>query len=105
MNIGKLLEVFDFLYDIERLEVFLATLTEEERGKLYSHPLVGACDLLPLRGWWVKMSEKNWQRIKFLCKECETESWQEFDVNTYVLKVEDLICVDCYMKLHPEEDY
>jgi hypothetical protein len=51
-----------------------------------------------------KVNGKNWQRIRFICSECGTESWTEFDVDTYVLKVENLVCDDCYTKLHPEED-
>ena len=47
----------------------------------------------------------NWQRIKFECSVCGNESWQEFDLNTYVLKVENLVCDDCYMKAHPEEEF
>ena len=45
----------------------------------------------------------NWQRIRFICSVCGVESWQEFDLNTYVVKVEDLICDDCHEKLHPGE--
>ncbi len=47
----------------------------------------------------------NWQRIRFICSECGSESWTEFDVSTYVLKVEHLVCDDCYMKAHPEEEF
>ncbi len=47
------------------------------------------------------MANKNWQRIKFTCSKCGNESWTEFDVNAYVLKVDDLVCDDCL----PEEEF
>ncbi|KKK94509.1 hypothetical protein LCGC14_2682160 [marine sediment metagenome] len=37
----------------------------------------------------------NWQRIRFTCVKCGNESWTEFNVDTYVLKVENLVCDDC----------
>ena len=49
-------------------------------------------------------NEVNWQRIRFICSECGVETWQEFNVDIFVLKVEHLVCDDCYVKLHPEED-
>jgi len=47
------------------------------------------------------MAEKNnWQRIRYICSKCGVETWQEFNVNTYVMKAEDLLCDDCNF---PEE--
>jgi len=37
----------------------------------------------------------GWIRIKFVCSKCGTESWTEFNNETYVMKVSDLICDDC----------
>lgn len=45
----------------------------------------------------------NWQRIKFICIGCGKESWTEFDLNTYVMKVEDLVCDDCIPEDENEE--
>ena len=43
------------------------------------------------------MADKNWQRIKFKCSKCGNESWTEFDVNTYILSVNDLVCDNCFV--------
>ena len=42
-----MLETFDLLKDMDKLEVFTALLSEEESEKLYSHPLLKEYDLLP----------------------------------------------------------
>lgn len=46
----NLTESFDLLNDPKKLDLFLSYLTEEQRSKLYSHPLVDlkdGYDLLP----------------------------------------------------------
>ena len=47
------------------------------------------------------MADKNWQRVKFQCSECGHIGWTELDLNTWVMKVKDLVCDDC---LPIEED-
>lgn len=37
----------------------------------------------------------NWQRIKFKCNKCGQESWMEIDLDTYMVKFNDLTCDDC----------
>jgi len=44
------------------------------------------------------MTQKNWQRFNFICKECGQETWMECDLNTYVIKAEDLVCDDCFVE-------
>lgn len=43
----NMLESFDLLNDLDKLETFLSYLTEEKRNKLYSHKLLDHYDLLP----------------------------------------------------------
>ena len=33
--------------------------------------------------------------IKYVCKECGEESWFDVDLETYVVKITDLVCDDC----------
>lgn len=42
-----MLETFDLLADIDKLDDFLANLSQKERDELYSHPLLENYDLLP----------------------------------------------------------
>ena len=44
--------------------------------------------------------KNNWQRVWFTCSKCGNKAWTEFNLNTYVMKVEDLVCDDCL----PEEE-
>ncbi|BDI54948.1 MAG: Zn-finger protein [Asgard archaea virus VerdaV3] len=44
------------------------------------------------------MAEKNRQRVLLKCKECGETFWTEFDLNTSVLKVEHLVCDDCFVE-------
>lgn len=41
------LEIFDLIHDLDKLEDFLMELTEKQKEKLYSHPLLEEYDLLP----------------------------------------------------------
>lgn len=41
------------------------------------------------------MADKNWQKIKFYCSKCGQESWMEIDINSYIIKIDELICDDC----------
>ena len=43
----NMLETFDLLHDTEKLEDFTMLLSEEERDRLYDHPLLKEFDLLP----------------------------------------------------------
>jgi hypothetical protein len=43
----NLIESLDLLHDTSKLEAFTAILTEEQRDKLYSHPILNDYDLLP----------------------------------------------------------
>ena len=45
--LGNILNTFDLLHDINKLESFLEILSEKERDELYSHPLLTEYDLLP----------------------------------------------------------
>ena len=43
----NMLETFNLLADVEKLEFFLKRLTEKQRSQLYSHPILKDYDLLP----------------------------------------------------------
>ena len=47
VTLKEMTEVFDLLNNGDKLEDFLMSLTEEEREKLYNHPLLYWYDLLP----------------------------------------------------------
>lgn len=34
-------------------------------------------------------------KVKFICKECGNQSWFKVNLETYVIKVDDLICDEC----------
>lgn len=46
-KLTNLTESIDLLHDTNKLEAFLAILTEEQRDKLYDHPILKNYDLLP----------------------------------------------------------
>ena len=46
-KLTNLTESLDLLHDTNKLEAFLAILTEEQRDKLYDHPILKEYDLLP----------------------------------------------------------
>jgi len=46
-KLTNLIESFGLLNDLNKLEAFTAILTEEQRDKLYSHPILKEFDLLP----------------------------------------------------------
>ena len=46
-KLTNLTESLDLLHNTGKLEAFLAILTEEQRDKLYEHPLLNEYDLLP----------------------------------------------------------
>ncbi|MFW9971918.1 MAG: hypothetical protein ACFFDF_17145 [Candidatus Odinarchaeota archaeon] len=46
-KLTNLTESLDLLHDTDKLEAFLAILTEEQRDKLYDHPILKDFDLLP----------------------------------------------------------
>ena len=46
-KLTNLTESLDLLHDTNNLEAFLAILTEEQRNKLYDHPILNEYDLLP----------------------------------------------------------
>ena len=79
---------------------FLQDLVEELRA----HEGVYEAEAVELENIIFRVKEENkmnWQKILFECSKCGVESWQEFDVNTYVLKVDHLICDGCFVE---EED-
>jgi len=43
----NMMETFNLLNDTDKLESFLSKLTQEQRDKLYYHPLLDYYDLLP----------------------------------------------------------
>ncbi len=43
----NMLETFDLLHNLDKLEAFTALLSEEESDKLYNHPILKEYDLLP----------------------------------------------------------
>ena len=43
----NLTESLDLLHDTNKLEAFISILTEEQRDKLYDHPILKDYDLLP----------------------------------------------------------
>lgn len=43
----QILETFDLLFNDEKLEDFLISLTDNQRSKLYNHKLLKIYDLLP----------------------------------------------------------
>jgi len=46
-KLTNLIESFDLLHDLNKLEAFTAILTEKQRNKLYSHEILKEFDLLP----------------------------------------------------------
>ncbi|MBA7477640.1 hypothetical protein ES707_13054 [subsurface metagenome] len=46
-KLTNLMESLNLLHDNNKLEAFIAILTEEQRDKLYSHPYLLEFDLLP----------------------------------------------------------
>ena len=46
-KLTNLTESLDLLHDNNKLEAFLSILTEEQRNKLYDHPILKEFDLLP----------------------------------------------------------
>jgi len=46
-KLTNLIESLDLLHDNNKLEAFIAILTEEQRDKIYSHPILKEFDLLP----------------------------------------------------------
>lgn len=46
-KLTNLVESLDLLNDTNKLEAFLAILTEKQKDKLYSHPILKEYDLLP----------------------------------------------------------
>jgi len=46
-KLTNLVESLDILNDTDKIEAFIAILTEEQRDKLYSHELLKEFDLLP----------------------------------------------------------
>jgi len=46
-KLTNLIESLNLLHDTNKLEAFLAILTEEQRDKLYDHPILKVYDLLP----------------------------------------------------------
>jgi hypothetical protein len=47
VSFDDVIKVFDLLNDIDKLGDFLAKLSDEQRDKLYNHPLLSQYDLLP----------------------------------------------------------
>lgn len=45
--LDNMIETFDLLHDTDKLEDFTMLLSEEERDRLYDHPLLKEFDLLP----------------------------------------------------------
>ena len=43
----NMLETFNLLADVDKLEFFLERLTEKQRNQLYSHPILKDYGLLP----------------------------------------------------------
>ena len=43
----NMLETFNLLADVDKLETFLMELTEKQKDQLYSHPILKEYDLLP----------------------------------------------------------
>jgi len=43
----NMLEAFNLLADVDKLETFIMELTEKQRDQLYSHPILKEYDLLP----------------------------------------------------------
>ena len=46
-KLTNLTESLDLLHDTDKLEAFLAILTEKQKDKLYDHPILKNFDLLP----------------------------------------------------------
>ncbi|KKN33210.1 hypothetical protein LCGC14_0806050 [marine sediment metagenome] len=46
-KLTNLTKSLDLLHDNNKLEAFLSILTEEQRNKLYDHPILKEFDLLP----------------------------------------------------------
>ena len=46
-KLTNLIESLDILHNTDNLEAFIAILTEEQRDKLYSHPILEEFDILP----------------------------------------------------------
>ena len=46
-KLTNLTESLDLLHDTNKLEAFLSILTEEQKDKLYDHPILKEYDLLP----------------------------------------------------------
>jgi len=47
VEFDEMLRIFDLLEDVEALEKWLESLPEEQRDRLYNHPLLEWYDLLP----------------------------------------------------------